>query len=39
MGSAGVGIVRNVYNSPFYGVVGNIVCRMWESCLLLFHVL
>lgn len=28
-----------VYNSPFYGVVGNIVCRMWESCLLLFHVL
>ncbi len=37
--SAAVGIVRNVYNSPFYGVVGNIVCRMWESCLLLFHVL
>ena len=29
----------NVYNSPSHGVVGNIVCRMWESCLLLFHVL
>ena len=37
--SAAVGIVRNVYNSPSYGAVGNTVCRMWESCPLLFHML
>ncbi len=36
---AAVGIVRNVYNSPSYGAVGNTVCRMWESCPLLFHML
>ena len=29
----------NVYNFPFYGAVGNTVCRMWESCFLLFHML
>ena len=23
---------KNVYNSLSYGVVGNTVCRMWESC-------
>ncbi len=28
--------MRNVYNSPSYGVVGNSVCRMWESCPLAF---
>lgn len=37
--SAVAGIVRNVYNSPSYGAVGNTVCRMWESCPLLFHML
>lgn len=29
----------NVYNFPSYGAVGNTVCRMWESCPLLFHIL
>ena len=37
--SAAFGIVGNVYNSPSYGAVGNTVCRMWESCPLLFHML
>jgi len=37
--SAAFGIVGNVYNFPFYGAVGNTVCRMWESCPLLFHML
>ncbi|MEY8326990.1 hypothetical protein AALB47_24305 [Lachnospiraceae bacterium 54-11] len=37
--SAAFGIVGNVYNSPSYGAVGNTVCRMWESCPLLFHIL
>ena len=37
--SAAFGIVCNVYNSPPYGAVGNTVCRMWESCSLLFHML
>ena len=27
-----VGIAGNVYNWLFYGVVGNSVCRTWESC-------
>ena len=31
-----VGTVRNVYNWLSYGVVGNSVCRMWESCTLAF---
>ncbi len=26
----------NVYNWLSYGVVGNSVCRMWESCTLAF---
>ena len=30
---------KNIPNLMKYGVVGNIVCRMWESCTLLFHVL
>lgn len=30
--SAAVGVVGNVCNFPFYGAVGNVVCRMWESC-------
>ena len=29
----------NVYNCLAHGVVGNAVCRTWESCPLLFHVL
>ena len=32
-------ICGNVYNWLSYGVVDNSVCRMWESCSLLFHVL
>ncbi|WP_302129211.1 hypothetical protein [Bacteroides congonensis] len=34
-----IGIVEMSYNWLSYGVVGNSVCRMWESCTLLFHVL
>ncbi len=34
--SAVVGIVRNVYNWLSYGIVGNSVCRTWESCTLAF---
>ena len=30
---------RNVYNWLSYEVVGNSVCRTWESCTFLFHVL
>ena len=37
--SAVVGIRGNVYNWLVYGTVGNSVCRTWESCTLLFHVL
>ena len=36
MDSVVVGIVRNVYNWLSYGIVGNSVCRMWESCSLAF---
>lgn len=32
-------IVGNVYKWLAYGIVGNPVCRMWESSTLLFHVL
>lgn len=32
-------IVEMSYNWLIYGVVGNFVCRTWESCTLLFHVL
>ena len=39
MDSAVAGIVEISYNCLFYGVVGNYVCRTWESCTLLFHVL
>ena len=35
-GSAVVGIRGNVYNWLSYGVVGNSVCRTWESCTLAF---
>ena len=31
-----VGIRGNVYNWLSYGIVGNSVCRMWESCTLAF---
>ena len=31
-----VGTVRNVHNLLSYGVVGNSVCRTWESCTLAF---
>ena len=34
--SAVVGIRGNVYNWLSYGVVGNSVCRTWESCTLAF---
>ncbi len=34
--SAVIGIVRNVYNWLSHGIVGNSVCRMWESCTLAF---
>ena len=34
--SVAVGIVRNVYNWLSYGIVGNSVCRTWESCTLAF---
>jgi len=27
-----VGIAGNVYNWLSYGIVGNSVCRTWESC-------
>ena len=37
--SAVVGIRGNVYNWLVYETVGNSVCRTWESCVLLFHVL
>jgi len=37
--SAVFGIRGNVYNWLAYGTVGNSVCRTWESCPLLFHVL
>ncbi|MCX4354167.1 MAG: hypothetical protein OSJ60_21510 [Lachnospiraceae bacterium] len=37
--SAGAGIVEMSYNWLFHGVVGNSVCRTWESCTLIFHVL
>ncbi len=36
MNSAGVGIVEMSYNWLSYGVVGNSVCRTWESCTLAF---
>ena len=39
MDFAVVGIRGNVYNWLVYGTVGNSVCRTWESCTLLFHVL
>jgi len=32
-------VVELLYNWLFYGTVENSVCRMWESCPLLFHVL
>ena len=31
-----VGIGGNVYNWLSYGIVGNSVCRTWESCTLAF---
>ena len=31
-----VGIGGNVYNWLSFGIVGNSVCRMWESCTLAF---
>ena len=31
-----VGIAGNVYNWLSYGIVGNSVCRTWESCTLAF---
>ena len=31
-----VGIGSNVYNWLSYRIVGNSVCRMWESCTLAF---
>ena len=31
-----VGIRGNVYNWLSYGIVGNSVCRTWESCTLAF---
>ena len=31
-----VGIVGNVYNWLSFGIVGNSVCRTWESCTLAF---
>lgn len=31
-----VGIAGNVYNWLPYGIVGNSVCRTWESCTLAF---
>ena len=34
--SVGVGVVRNVYNWLSHGIVGNSVCRTWESCTLAF---
>ena len=34
--SAVVGIRGNVYNWLSYGIVGNSVCRTWESCTLAF---
>ncbi len=34
--SAVVGIGGNVYNWLSYGIVGNSVCRTWESCSLAF---
>ena len=34
--SADAGIVEMLYNLLFYGVVGNSVCRTWESCTLAF---
>ena len=34
--SAVVGIGGNVYNWLSYGIVGNSVCRTWESCTLAF---
>ena len=39
MDSAVAGIRGNVYNWLAYGTVSNSVCRTWESCSLLFHVL
>ncbi len=36
MDSVVVGIVGNVYNWLSYGIVGNSVCRTWESCTLAF---
>jgi len=32
MDSVVVGIAGNVYNWLSYGIVGNSVCRTWESC-------
>ena len=34
--SAVVGIRGNVYNWLSFGIVGNSVCRTWESCTLAF---
>ena len=31
-----VGIAGNVYNWLSYGIVGNSVCSIWESCTLAF---
>lgn len=31
-----VGIRGNVYNWLSHGIVGNPVCRTWESCILAF---
>ena len=36
MDSVVVGIGGNVYNWLSYGIVGNSVCRTWESCSLAF---
>ena len=36
MDSAVVGIRENGYNWLSYGIVGNSVCRTWESCTLAF---
>ena len=39
MDAAVTDIVEMSYNCLFHGVVGNYVCRTWESRTLLFHVL
>lgn len=37
--SVAVGVVGNVCNFPFYGAVGNVVCKDVGKLLLLFHML